>query len=134
MVPYDFFEAQDEAVRPAASRLDASAPLLTRRVHTSIAPAAAACINGVAPLLSTTSTRHLRFNSALTASRFPAAAATWRGVARSRARRACRSFGRCLNNPSSAKTWPRPATSKIEIASGSAASKAPRATLPRAAA
>ncbi len=76
MVPYDFFEAQDEAVRPAASRFDASAPLLTRRVQTSIAPAAAACINGVAPLLSTTSTRHLRFNNALTASRFPAAAAT----------------------------------------------------------
>ena len=40
MVPYDFFEAQDEAVRPAASRFDASAPLFTRRVQTSIAPAA----------------------------------------------------------------------------------------------
>ena len=79
MVPYDFFEAQDEAVYPNESRFDASAPLLTRRVHTSIAPAAAACINGVAPLLSTTSTRHLRFNNALTASRFPAAAATCSG-------------------------------------------------------
>ena len=72
-------------MRPDESRFDASAPLFTRRVQTSIAPAAAACISGVAPLLSTTSTRHLRFNNALTASRFPAAAATWRGVARSRA-------------------------------------------------